>query len=232
MYRQLDASKIIKTTDQLQRRINERFPDSGLSAVAKEVCTLARAGKERAALIARPYWALRAFSGLLGVLTFAILIVIINDLGLQSFKQLLDFILFFESAIGSLVFIGAALFFVRNFEDRLKRGRALKAVHELRALAHVVDMHQLTKDRERAQDESTDTKSSPKRRLTLFQLSRYLDYCCELLSMISKVGALYAQEYHDPIALNAVDQLDAMTTGLSQKIWQKMMTLGLKNQME
>ena len=53
-----------------------------------------------------------------------------------------------DSSISSVVFIGAAILFLISWENRIKRNRALKAIHELRALAHIVDMHQLTKDPE------------------------------------------------------------------------------------
>ena len=35
-------------------------------------------------------------------------------------------------------------------------GRALKAIHELRSIAHIIDMHQLTKDPERITGAPTD----------------------------------------------------------------------------
>ena len=50
---------------------------------------------------------------------------------------------------------------------------------------------------------------------------RYLDFCSEMLSSISKVAALYVQDFPHPVALTAVDEVETMTTGLSRKIWQK-----------
>ena len=47
-----------------------------------------------------------------------------------------------------MVLIGAAIFFLVTLETRVKRRRALAALHELRAIAHIIDMHQLTKDPE------------------------------------------------------------------------------------
>ncbi|HXT52832.1 MAG TPA: hypothetical protein VN811_17460 [Thermoanaerobaculia bacterium] len=43
--------------------------------------------------------------------------------------------------------------------------------------------------------------------------------------MISKVGALYVQRFQDPPTMAAVDQLETLTSGLSRKIWQKIMIL-------
>jgi hypothetical protein len=70
-----------------------------------------------------------------------------------------------------------------------------------------------------------DTASSPPRTLTRFELVRYLDYCSEMLSLIGKVAALYVQDLPDSQAVSAVDDIEDLTTGLSRKIWQKIMIL-------
>ena len=58
-----------------------------------------------------------------------------------------------------------------------------------------------------------------------FELSRYLDYCSEALSLTGKVAALYMKDFDDPVALQAVNEVEALTTGLSRKIWQKLTIL-------
>ena len=65
------------------------------------------------------------------------------------------------------------------------------------------------------------TPTSPVRSLTPFQMTRYLDYCSEMLSLSAKVAALYAQSFPDPVVTDAVSDLERVTTNLSQKIWQK-----------
>ena len=65
------------------------------------------------------------------------------------------------------------------------------------------------------------TASSPQHRLSPFELSRYLDYCSEALSLISKIAALYVQSFQDPVVLDAVDDMEDLTTGISRKVWQK-----------
>jgi len=57
-----------------------------------------------------------------------------------------------ESAVNDLIFLGVAVFFLSSLEARVKRHEALRALHQLRSLAHVIDMHQLTKDPEQLQD--------------------------------------------------------------------------------
>jgi hypothetical protein len=46
-----------------------------------------------------------------------------------------------------------------------------------------------------------------------------------MLALVSKIAALYVQSFPDSQALAAVDEIESLTTGLSQKIWQKMVIL-------
>ena len=141
-----------------------------------------------------------------------------------QFNDYTNFIQAFEASISSIVFIGAAILFLISWENRIKRRRALKSLHELRALAHIVDMHQLTKDPESSLAPSR-ASSAKKRPLTPFELNRYLDYCSESLALISKIAALYVQGFEDPVLLDAVDDMEDLTAGFSRKIWQKLTIL-------
>ena len=170
-------------------------------------------------------WPLRLLGALLAAASVGLLLYAGSSLRATRPETFQGFIELLEPALGSAVFIGAFLLFVWSLEIRWKRRRALAALHELRSLAHVVDMHQLTKDPERSRGAGPDTESSPKRELTPFLLGRYLDYCGELLALLSKVAALYAQAFEDDVALTAVDQIEGLTTGLQRKIWQKIMLL-------
>ena len=66
---------------------------------------------------------------------------------------------------------------------------------------------------------------SAARRLTAFQMNRYLDYCTEMLSLIGKIAALYCEGFDDDQALEAVTDLEQTTIGLQRKIWQKIAIL-------
>src|ERR1044072_3271951 len=186
MYRSLDSEKIVDTIGTLCRRVDERFPDSGLGNVCRELLTIAGESQERSAWIAKPQRLLR-------IITWILLIIMLVGL-----VQGLD------AALNITILLGAAALFLVTVEVRIKRKRALKAIHELRALAHVIDMHQLTKDPERLR--AHDTASSPTRTLRAPELIRYLDYCSEMLSLIGKIAALYVQKFDDPVALAAVNE--------------------------
>jgi hypothetical protein len=82
-------------------------------------------------------------------------------------------------------------------------------------------MHQLTKDPEHLLSGQANTVSSPVRNMTRENLGRYLDYCSEMLSLTSKLAALYAQNFADPVVLDTVSEVETLAMGWSGKIWQK-----------
>lgn len=226
MYRSLDSEKIIDTIGTLHKRIEERFPGSGLSRVCQELLMIAVESKERSAWIAEPR---RAFRIIIGAVITLIVAGLISVLAFSSWPRsgfdMVVLVQVTEAGINVFILVSAAILFLITAESRIKRGRALKAIHELRAIAHVIDMHQLTKDPERLLVRGKETPSSPKRTLSPTELMRYLDYCSEMLSLIGKLAALYVQKFDDPVALAAVNEVEELTTGLSRKIWQKIMTL-------
>jgi hypothetical protein len=226
MYRSLDPEKIIGTIETLCRRIDERFPGSGLGRVCQELLTIAVESQKRSAWIAKPQKVLRFIIGaLITTIIAGLVFVLANATWPKSSFDLIVLVQGSEAGINLFILLSAAILFLSTAESRIKRGRALKAIHELRALAHVIDMHQLTKDPERLLIRGMETPSSPKRNLSATELMRYLDYCSEMLSLIGKLAALYVQKFDDPVALAAVNEVEELTTGLSRKIWQKIMTL-------
>ena len=227
MYRQLDPALIIATVQALSKRIADRFPGSGLSQVSVELLDVARESQASIERTSRPYWPLRllAFTGL--VLLIAIVataVVTVARRGAPGAWS--DLVQAIEAIVNELVFLGIAVFFLFTLESRRRRALALRAIHELRSIAHIVDMHQLTKDPDAVMAPEQATPASPqRRRMTRFELSRYLDYCSELLSITSKLAALYAQHVQDPVVLDAVNGIQNLTHGLSGKIWQKILIL-------
>lgn len=122
-----------------------------------------------------------------------------------------------------VIVLAAILLFLATLESRVKRTRALAMIHELRSIAHIIDMHQLTKDPERVLSTVATTNASPHLAMSQAELGRYLDYCSEMLALTGKLAALYVQNFNDAVALAAVTEVETLTTGLSCKIWQKMM---------
>src|SRR5262249_6862739 len=126
-----------------------------------------------------------------------------------------------NAAMNLTVLVGAALLFATTLDDRIKRRRSLRELHVFRSIAHVIDMHQLTKDPTSLLGEGPATEASPERTMNKFELTRYLDYCSEMLSLTSKLAALYAQVLPDAVVIDAVNEIENLTANFSRKIWQK-----------
>lgn len=220
MYRSLNPQNVIKTLDTLESRISERFPGAGLAKVCSELCVVARQTDERIRTINAPHWPLR-FGLIVVLITAAIAVVYLlaKALSLKGSDQLSDAMQGLDAGLNLLIVLGGSAFFLSSIEQRLNRSKALGALHELRSIVHVIDMHQLTKDPSTLG--KVRTSSSPERDLTAFELVRYLDYCSEMLSLAAKLAALYAEKLVDPVVVDTVGDIERLTSNLSSKIWQK-----------
>jgi hypothetical protein len=222
MYRTLDPEKIVATLDQLVARISERFPGAGLVRVCAELKLVAAESRSRTDQLAKPNLTLRSLSGLVILAGIAALTYVARQINVQSATtELFGMLQGIEATVNLLIVVGAAVLFLSTLEDRAKRTSALADLYQLRSIVHVIDMHQLTKDPGAALHPADDTASSPRRIRNAQELVRYLDYCSEMLSLSSKVAALYAQSTTDAQVIDAVNELERLTTNLSQKIWQK-----------
>jgi hypothetical protein len=224
VYRSLDAEKIVETVRALRTRIEERFPGAGLGRVAEELTGIGEKAAANATAIARPLLPLRLGIAALVIIFLTVIVWIVLRLNISAqVDRFSEFFQGVDAALNTFLLIGGGILFLFTVETRIKRHRALKLLHELRALVHIVDMHQLTKDPASVTGEAPRTASSPKRAMTRFELSRYLDYCSEMASLIGKIAALYVQKFDDPVVLSAVDQIEDLTSSLSRKAWQKIM---------
>jgi hypothetical protein len=224
MYEKLNAERIAETVATLSERISERFPNASLSGVATELQRLASESSGAIERIESPRRFLRlAIGGVIigGLAALYFLGRAISRLGLTA--DAAGMIQALDATFNIVVLTGGVLYYLVTLEQRLKRNLALKDLHKLRSIVHVIDMHQLTKDPSATLAGGGPTAHSPKRTMTSFELVRYLDYCSEMLSLTGKVAALYAQMSPDAIVVTAVQELEQLATSLSQKIWQKIL---------
>jgi hypothetical protein len=221
-FQTLDERAIVKTLEILRNRIAERFPTRGLAKTAAHLVDVARTSAKEAALLNERWWGLRVLSlafVIVGIAGFTLLIRFYalefnRNLSLPDFTQGLD------ATLNIMLICGLAIGFSASLEKRFKRVKALNGLYRLRAISHVIDMHQLTKDPGVIAG-TERTVSSPLRDLTAEQLIRYLDYCTEMLSLIGKLAALFAQYFPDATVISAVNDIEELTTNLSRKVWQK-----------
>ena len=226
-YRALDPDKVVDTIALLRHRILERFPGAGLGEVCADLLLLAGENLTRAERIAGRNIPLRIAIFVLiaaGVAGLAF-IVSLFDVFSRSADNVYSVLQGVEAAANLIVLMGAGVFFLTRIEERLKRRAAMRALHELRSIVHVIDMHQLTKDPSATVSVAGNTPSSPARTLSRYEVTRYLDYCSEMLSLTSKVAVLFAQGFPDPTVTETVSDIERIAAGLSQKIWQKIIVL-------
>ncbi len=226
-YQTLKPERILETQRKLAERIGARFPTAGLREVAAELARIVEAAAVRAAWIRQPIWALRVVVAVvaLGGTVFGIWLAVSLHLAVDT-SEALNFYHVAEAALHTAFFLGAAILFLVTLEIRLKRRKALGALHELRAIAHVIDMHQVAKDPESLLRKEMPAADAAKQTTkSLADLNRYLNYCIELLAIVSKVAALYVQDFPVGPTVAAVDQVENLCSGLSQKIWQKLTVL-------
>ena len=222
----LRSEKIEQTIEQLHNRIEERFPGRGLARVCAELRDIARTDREKMRWRKRPNLWIRASVGVIIILGLGGMVWAVDSLmHLRIDAEAFSALEGAEAIFNIVALVGAAIWFLLNLESVWRREAVLGDLHELRSIAHVVDMHQLTKDPTRSTKGHTDTKSSPKNRLTPYELERYLDYCSEMLALTGKLAALYMQDTRDPVIIQTVDEIENLTTNLSRKIWQKIVML-------
>jgi hypothetical protein len=222
----LRPGPVVETIERLVARIFERFGDCGLYRLCAQLLDIAKKDTRRAISIGRRYIWLRALVfGILAagiaILGWMLTLIDFTNAAADSVSSVAQGI---EAAANLTILLGAAIVFLLKLEERLKRRRALAALHELRSIVHVIDMHQLTKDPSKFTVRA-NTPSSPPLVLNEFQMTRYLDYCSEMLSLTSKVAVLFGQSLEDQAVAEVVSDIERVSAGLSQKIWQKIMIL-------
>ena len=226
MYRQIDFEKVSKTLKRLQKRIEERFGGYGLSNVCSELILVASETEENLKRISTPNYWLRGGVGLVILVSLLLIIYTASAVELEVAEfSFAEYVQVAEAVINDLVIIGVSFIFLISLESRVKRHKIVKALNELRAIAHVVDMHQLTKDPTEIGEMMQPTASSPERKMDQYLVKRYLDYSSELLSLIGKIAAIYGQKYPESQVVASVNEIETLCSGISRKIWQKIMIL-------
>jgi hypothetical protein len=228
-YQRLDPDLVVQTLQRLQHRIVSRFPDRGLSKVAGQLATMAdqiaRSVDSSRNRLHRTRRVARALSVLVVLVAVIVLALALGDALTNGPDRSFEWLPLIESTINDIVFAAIAVFFLNELPNRLERRRLLPQLHRLRSLAHIVDMHQLTKAPERLRPDSESVNGPADDHLSRDAMERYLDYCSEMLSLVGKIAALCAEESQDSVVLETVSTIENLTTGMSRKIWQKISLL-------
>lgn len=227
----LDADAVREVVVELEARIAARFPRRGLRQVAADLAILVDAVETGAHSTQGRVRIARLTSRVVMALVLAGTVVVIGfafkdaAFGEDAVRSTLDLLPLIETVINDVVFAGIAVFFLYSFPERVQRGRLLNLLHQLRSTAHIIDMHQLTKDPEQLKPSFVPSSVSKPLELNRDEMERYLDYCSELLALVGKTAALCAEESRDDVVLDTVSTVETLCVGISRKIWQKISNL-------
>jgi hypothetical protein len=226
---QLAADHVGATVAQLERRIIARFGERGLTKAARDLGRLVELVQTEAAQsrdrLRRMTLAARATSITIIAATVFALVVSLRSAVTNGLARAVDWVPLVESTINDLVFAAIAVVFLWAMPERLERRALLRLLYQLRSLAHVIDMHQLSKDPEQVMPTYVPTEHSVAHGLDAEQLHHYLGYCSEMLSLTAKAAALCAEHSSDGVVLETISTIEVLTTDLSHKIWQKISLL-------
>ncbi|MDV3296586.1 MAG: hypothetical protein LOY01_12345 [Brachybacterium paraconglomeratum] len=222
-FQRLDGAAVRRSAAVLQHRISTRFPDRTLWEVCGEVVGLvdeinAGTGISRRRVRAARLLSRLAVAAVALFLGGAVALAAVDLFAERDVLGPLDVLPLLETIINDLVFGGIAVFFLLRIPERMERARVLRILHRLRSLAHVIDMHQLTKVPERLERGSREDGGLD---LDRTELTRYLDFCTEMLSLVGKSAALFAEHTTDGDVLDAVEGIEALTSDMARKVWQK-----------
>ncbi len=225
----LAADVVGDTVGQLERRIHARFGERGLTKAARDLGGLVVRVKREAGESRDRLRRMTISARLTGIVIIAATVIALafspRSAVVEGLAETTDWVPLVESVINDLVFAAIAVVFLWAFPERLERRSLLRLLHRLRSFAHVIDMHQLSKDPEQVSPTYTPTAASVPHGLDADQLYHYLDYCSEMLSLTAKTAALCAEHSTDGVVLETISTIENLTTDLSNKIWQKISLL-------
>ena len=146
----LNPAMLVATSRRLERRIEERFGACGLLRVCGELSTLASHAGEACERIRRPDILMRAVSALviaaLVILAGGAAWIALDGAAEADAWTWRDIPTVGEAAANELLLLGAAIWFFMSLEGKRKRSAVLRSLTSLRTLAHLIDVHQLTKN--------------------------------------------------------------------------------------
>ena len=224
-YRSLDHDKLLGSIESISQRILARFPPSGLGEVSVEVLAAAKYCLSEVREIQRPLWKQRAVVA--GSVVALMLLPAVPGFAMNfpvRFENLAEFLQATDAGFNIVLLLAGGVLFLISMESRTKRNRTLKALNQLRALAHVVDMHQLSKEPGAQVDPRAPRL--PGRRPPVIRnqgdLWHYLTFCGDLLAVLGKLAACFAEAVTDRSVLDSINEIEMLCTALSRKIWHKM----------
>jgi hypothetical protein len=230
-YRHLNPQKLTGTAQLISERVEAMFPGSGLGEVSREVVSATQHVIGEVNELRKPLWQLRIWItlGILFLCAIPIAVGALLDFR-ETFGSLAEFMQATDAGFNVLILLLGGAVFLMKTEARSKRNRAHKALNELRSLAHVIDMHQLSKDPGIRGWMLPGPKREQRRPACIgndTDLWFYLSFSSDLLAILGKSAAWFAEHLTDRDILQTVNDVENLCNDTSRKVWQKMSFLNV-----
>lgn len=219
---EIDAVILKETIITLELKINENFPEASLKKKCHAMLDLLDETNKKIIEVEKPKILIRVLQ--VSIISLAIfLIFLIFDI--TNFKTinpneitlLNNVIAISDAFFNIIVVLLAGLYYLLNLELKKNRKIIIPTINKLRSFLHVIDMHQQTKN--------LINVDSSKEKISNQKLREYLEHSSKMISLVSKIAALYIQKFQDEDIITKVNEIENLSTGLTQKIWQKIIVL-------
>lgn len=226
----IGAKGLADAAASLESRIRARFPTSSLLNNASWLRVLVGNAPSETRAYQRRFMALRLVFVVIALAIAGGLIFAVYQLNL-NYKpaSLVDLAQLVESGINDVIFLSIGAFFLFRIEPWIKRRRMLLFLGRLRDLVHVTQLLQMHKDPERVvrpDDRSTEvTPELGAIGTSAFLMGKYLDYCLDMLTLISAVAAFVGRDVTDKQLRDGVWEIEELCSTISAKISNKTLML-------
>jgi hypothetical protein len=221
----------------LEARIRARFPASSLLANASWLRVLIGLAPGETAAYRRRFALLR-----MSFVLFSLAAVGLCGFGVYRLNlnykpdSVVELAQLIESGINDAIFLALGAYFLFRLEPWIKRHRMMVFLGTLRDLVHVTQLLQMNKDPERVvRPRAAATDSDGVAHLdsgkpadafsNAFLMGRYLDYCLDLLTLISATAAFVGRDISDKPLRDGIWELEELCSSISSKISNKTLML-------
>ena len=209
----IDGYQVTLAFENLQNQISKTFPESGLIHTLEDLTSASKeatAISEKKSVVWKLSWPVAI---LIPTIVFVSVLWLFFDKNapINGFDDV--------DGVLNLIFLCVMIgYLIRQAFKSVRRISAMKQLHKIRSLIHMLDMKQ--------QNKKYHNKClTNKRPLTTSQNIMYLDDCSQALSLAGKIAALLIEGHNDTIVIATVNEIDSLCNGISAKIWQKISVL-------
>ena len=216
----LCGDRIYHSIIHLQNQIDLQFPDRGLSSTVQDLGNEAKAASDLSNKVGGSHtkaWFLNITVPILAfIITLSAALYYLNVEDKEAFNGFDDI-----DGLINLIFLSVVIgVLIRQTVKLLRRTSAMKQLHRVRTLIHILDMKQQNK-------KSYGTSFTNQKALSTRDNILYLDDCSQAVVLAGKVAALLIEDYDDSLVIATVSEIDALCNGITNRIWLKIQVFQL-----